>query len=93
MRQDEKTLEIQCCTLARLNGWAAWKNEKNGNKGIPDDSFLHPDGRFYLIEFKKNARERLRPEQKTWSERFPNIVHRIDSLADFCALLEVSPPK
>lgn len=90
MKQEEKELEIRCCNAARLNGWAAWKNEKNGNKGIPDDSFLHPDGRFLMIEFKKNDRESLRTEQKLWFERFPNVVHRVDSFADFCALLDIN---
>lgn len=89
MKQEERTLEVECCKLARLNGWASWKNEKNGNKGIPDDSFLHPDGRFFLVEFKKNAREKLRPEQVVWAQRFPSVVFRVDSLETFRELLGI----
>lgn len=89
MKQEEKALEIECRAIARANGWAAWKNEKNGCKGIPDDSFLHPDGRFFLVEFKKDKKQRPRPEQITWLSRFPTIAHLIGSKEDFCRLLGI----
>lgn len=89
MKHDEFALEKECLDIARRHGWVCWKNEKNGNKGIPDDSLLNPDGRFFLIEFKKDEHQRLRPEQVLWSRRFPNIVHRIDSKVAFCDLLGI----
>lgn len=89
MRHDERDIETACRRIARAHGWVAWKNEKNGNKGIPDSSFLHPDGRFYLIEFKKDAQQHPRPEQATWLARFPATCHLISSVTDFCALLGI----
>ena len=54
MKHIETEIERACRAYARERGWVCWKNEKNGNKGIPDDTFLSPDGmRFLLIEFKK----------------------------------------
>lgn len=89
MKHEELTLEKQCRSHARAYGWACWKNEKNGCKGIPDDSFLSPDGsRFLLVEFKKDARQRLRPEQELWLKRYPNVVHRIDDFEEFQKLLK-----
>lgn len=89
MNQEELKLEMKCREAARRAGWACWKNENNGNKGIPDDSFLNEDGRFLLIEFKKDEKQRLRPEQETWKKRFPNIVFRVSSYSDFCKLLKI----
>lgn len=88
MKHEELDLEKRCRAWARANGWVAWKNEKNGCKGIPDDSFLSPDGNtFLLVEFKKDARQRLRPEQETWRQRYPNVIFVIYSFDDFKALL------
>lgn len=87
MKQDELLLEKQCRSMARAKGWVCWKNEKNGCKGIPDDSFLSPNGTFLLVEFKKDARQRLRPEQVQWKERFPKLVHVICSVEEFEKLL------
>lgn len=91
MKTDELQLERECRQLARANGWAAWKNEKNGNKGVPDDSFLNPDGRFFLIEFKKDEHQRPRPEQQLWLDRFPNNAFLVGSVKGFCALLGITP--
>ena len=64
MKHEERDLERRCVQLARRHGWDAWKNENNGNKGIPDHSFLK-DGRFVMVEFKRSATARIRPEQLT----------------------------
>ena len=81
MQKIELNIERQCRAYARAQGWVCWKNEKNGNKGIPDDTFLSPDGkRFFLIEFKKNEKAYIRPEQLTWQNRYPNIVFFVSSL-------------
>lgn len=93
MKQDELHLERQCRSIARAHGWMAWKNERNGNKGIPDDSFLHPDGRFFLVEFKKNATAKPRQEQRLWLEKFPDTARLIYSVEQFCDLLQISPDK
>lgn len=87
MKQDERLLEMECRRLARAGGWVAWKNEKNGNTGIPDSSFLHPDGRFFLVEFKKDAHQHPRPEQKLWLDRFPKSARLISNKEDFIKLL------
>lgn len=90
MKHDELILEKQCRAIARANGWVCWKNENNGCKGIPDDSFLSPDGkRFLLIEFKKDDRQRLRPEQKVWLQRFPDVVHVVSDVKVFLELLRI----
>lgn len=89
MKHDELDLEKKCRNQARRYGFAAWKNEKNGNKGVPDSSFLHPDGRFFLVEFKKDARQKPRSEQITWLERFPLSTALISDFQSFCALLNI----
>ena len=89
MKKIELNLERQCRAYAREQGWACWKNENNGNKGIPDDSFLSPDGRrFLLVEFKASETSRIRPEQTTWRERFPTVVHIISDFPAFQRLLQ-----
>lgn len=91
MKQLEFELERKCRLYARQHGWLAWKNEKNGNKGIPDDSLLHPDrGVFLFVEFKKGEKENLRPEQKVWQKRCGNYFHRIDNFEQFKQLLSES---
>lgn len=93
MKQIELTLEKRCREAARLNGWAALKLEKNGNKGVPDDLFLHPDGRFLLIEFKKDERQKPRPEQVVWLARFSKNAYLCGSFERFCELLKIDPQK
>lgn len=89
MQHQELDLEKQCRAEARKRGWAAWKNEKNGNKGIPDDSFLSPDGeRFVMVEFKKDAKQHLRPEQEVWQARYPHIIHVVSDLRQFLEIIE-----
>lgn len=89
MKHDELLLEKQCRAYARSKGWAAWKNEKNGCTGIPDDSFLSPDGSiFLLVEFKKDDKSPLRHEQKVWKNRYPDVVFIISSLESFKKLID-----
>lgn len=85
---EERQLEIHCCEYARKKKWACWKNEKNGNKGIPDYSFLSQQGRFILVEFKKNKAQKPRKEQVTWMDRFPSVVFLIGSFDDFVKLID-----
>ena len=88
MQHIESSIERECRAFARSMGWVAWKNEKNGNKGIPDDTFLSPDGkRFLLVEFKKNDKAYIRPEQLTWQQRYPAIVFFVSSLDQFKKIL------
>lgn len=87
MKQDEREFENMCRRIARSNGWVCAKLEKNGNTGIPDDLFISPNGRCYLVEFKKNEKERLRPEQRVWFERFPDLCRRVDNWDSFCELM------
>lgn len=88
MKQDELILERACRELARRKGWVACKLEKNGNKGVPDDLFITPDEKCVLVEFKKDERQRLRPEQRIWRERFPNLVHVVCSFSAFENLMQ-----
>ena len=85
--REELELENKCRAYARTNGWVACKLEKNGNKGVPDDLFISPQEVCLLVEFKKDASQKLRPEQKLWRERFPHIVHVISDFGAFTALL------
>lgn len=88
MKHIETEIERECRAYARERGWVCWKNEKNGNKGIPDDTFLSPDGtRFFLIEFKKDEKAYIRPEQLTWKNRYPNVVFFVSSLNQFKKIL------
>lgn len=87
MRQEELKLENKCRAFARSHGWVALKLEKNGNKGVPDDLFISPEEVCLLVEFKKDEKQRLRPEQKLWHERFPRIVHIISDFEAFEKLL------
>lgn len=87
MKHDELILEKICRNFARLHGFAAWKNEKNGNKGIPDSSFLHPDGRFFMVEFKKDDKQKPRPEQVLWLEKFPKTCFLISDFEAFEKLI------
>ena len=86
MIQDERELEKVCVQLARRHGWDAWKNENNGNKGIPDYSFLK-GGRFVMVEFKRSATARIRPEQLTWRARHPETVFFCHDLEGFKKIL------
>ena len=90
MKKDELTLERQCREWARLNGWAAFKIENNGNKGIPDDGFLHPSGVFLMVEFKASATDKVRPEQKMWAAKFYRNVRFCHDFDTFKSMLEMA---
>lgn len=88
MRHEEREIERHCVQLARRRGWDCWKNENNGNKGIPDYSLLSPDGRFLMVEFKRSATAHVRPEQLTWQRKHPDIVFFCHDLETFKKILE-----
>lgn len=88
MRQDEKAIEKDCIREARRRGWDCWKNENNGNKGIPDYSLLSPQGRFVMVEFKRSATAHVRPEQKRWAAKHPDIVFFCHNFETFVKILE-----
>lgn len=67
MKHIESELEKACVKFARSNGWDCWKNEKNGNKGIPDYSLLK-SGVFLLVEFKTES-GKVSHEQQRWIDR------------------------
>lgn len=91
MEHKEFAFEKECRKLAREAGWLALKLEKNGHKGVPDDLFISPQGRCVLIEFKKDERQRPRPEQQMWLQRFPGIAFLIGSREAFVKALEITP--
>lgn len=94
MKHEELKLERDCRAYARARGWAAWKNEKNGCKGIPDDSFLHPCGAFMLVEFKRDHKQRPREEQKKWLQTFPLSAFLVADFDTFRSLIDShTPPK
>lgn len=82
----EKYLEKQCVIYARRLGWDAWKNENNGNNGIPDCSFLRGDT-FFMVEFKRDDKAHVAPEQLRWQQKHPGSVFFICKFSDFSALL------
>lgn len=89
MRHEEKDIEKTCIREARRRGWDCWKNENNGNKGIPDYSLLSPEGRFVMVEFKRSAAAHIRPEQLTWAARHPETVYFCHDLETFIKILEI----
>ena len=90
MKQIELELEKRCRAQARRNGWVCCKLEKNGCKGIPDDLFIGPDERFVLVEFKKDEKQKPRPEQVVWLRRFSKSAHLIGSYEEFCKVLGIA---
>ncbi|MCQ2319302.1 MAG: SID1 transmembrane family member [Bacteroidales bacterium] len=87
MKRLEHELEQQCVRYARSRGWDCWKNENNGCRGIPDHSSLK-SGVFFMVEFKRSATAHIRPEQKLWQQRHPDIVFFCHSEEMFRNLLE-----
>ncbi len=88
MKQEERNLERKCIAYARQHGWDCWKNEKNGNTGIPDYSLLSPDGRFVMVEFKRDAKAHVRPEQRIWAQRHPDVVFFCHDFESFTKIIE-----
>ena len=88
MRQEEKRIEQECVKIARRSGWDAWKNEKNGNVGIPDFSFLR-GGVFFFVEFKKSNKAHISKEQKFWQNKHPEFVFFCSSVSSFLQLLKM----
>lgn len=91
MKKDELELEKRCRAHARRKGWVCCKLEKNGCKGIPDDLFIGPDQTVWLVEFKKDERQKPRPEQKVWLSRFSKISVLVGSFSEFCEKLKIEP--
>lgn len=87
MKHVELEFERRCRAAARLAGWVALKVEKNGHKGVPDDLFISPDGKCILIEFKKDTKQKPRPEQTLWLEKFPFLCFLVGDERTFCSLL------
>lgn len=89
MEAKELQLERQCRSYARAKGWVCCKLEKNGCKGIPDDLFISPSQECMLIEFKKDERQKPRPEQTIWLAKFSKIAHLVGSFEEFCRVLNL----
>ena len=89
MEYKELELERRCRAHARANGWVCCKLEKNGHKGIPDDLFISPEQTCFLIEFKKDTKQKPRPEQAVWLARFQKIAHLVGSFEEFCDVLNL----
>lgn len=91
MKTEELELERRCRAHARRHGWVCCKLEKNGCKGIPDDLFISPEQRCWLVEFKKDEKQKPRPEQAVWLERFSKIAVLVGTFAEFCKVLQIEP--
>lgn len=89
MKHDELDFEKRCRAHARALGWVCCKLEKNGHKGIPDDLFISPAQVCYLVEFKKDEKQKPRPEQRVWLERFSKIARLVGTFSDFCNALGI----
>lgn len=87
MKHDELDFERRCRAYARQQGWLALKMEKNGHKGVPDDLFINKDGRCVLVEFKKDTKQRPRPEQTLWIEKYPNLCFLVGDFETFLGIL------
>lgn len=88
MRQDELELEHKCRAYARANGWVCFKLERNGCKGVPDDLFISPEQKVMLVEFKKDEKQKPRPEQARWLRRFDKIAYLVGSFDEFKRVLQ-----
>lgn len=89
MKHTEQDLERRCLAYARQHGCVCWKNEKNGCKGIPDDSVLLPSGRLMLVEFKRpDGGGVVSRWQREWMDRFPQIVVIVDDYEKFKTLID-----
>lgn len=93
MQHEELTLERRCRAYARAHGWVCCKLEKNGNKGIPDDLFISPNQMCILIEFKKDERQKPRPEQTLWLDRFSKIAYLVGTFEMFADIVEETEKK
>ena len=91
MRTNELELERMCRNYARALGWVCCKLEKNAHKGIPDDLFISPSQECFLIEFKKDEKQKPRPEQAVWLARFSKIAFLVGSFEQFCRTLKLPP--
>lgn len=87
MKRQEYELEKRCKDYARRQGWVIWKNVPDGCKGVPDTSLLAPNGHFIMVEFKRDAHAKIRPEQIFWQNTFHDKVHFISSYDDFVQLI------
>lgn len=87
MTHKEYELEKRCKDYARRQGWVIWKNVPDGCKGVPDTSLLSPDGRFIMVEFKRDSHAKIRPEQVFWQNKFTDKIYFISSYDDFTALI------
>lgn len=93
MNRDELILEKKCRELARSRGWVCCKLEKNGNKGIPDDLFISPNQKCILIEFKKDDKQKPRPEQTLWLCRFSKIAYLVGTFERFDEIVKETEKK
>ena len=93
MKTEELELERKCRAYARARGWVCCKLEKNGNKGIPDDLFISPNQKCILIEFKKDEKQKPRPEQTLWLCRFSKIAHLVGTFDRFAEIVKETEKK
>ena len=91
METKELELERRCRAYARARGWVCCKLEKNGCKGIPDDLFISPEQVCFLVEFKKDEKQKPRPEQVAWLARFSKIARLVGTFDEFCRVLNLPP--
>ena len=87
MTRKEYQIETECKRIARARGWVIWKNVPDGCKGIPDTSLLSPSGEFIMVEFKRDTKAHIRPEQIVWQKRFHDKVFILSSVQEFENLL------
>lgn len=93
MQYEELELEKRCRSYARARGWVCCKLEKNGNKGIPDDLLISPNQKCILIEFKKDEKQKPRPEQTLWLDRFSKIAYLVGKFERFAEIVEETEKK
>ena len=91
MERKELELERKCRAHARANGWVCCKLEKNGCKGIPDDLCISPDQACHLVEFKKDEKQKPRPEQAVWLARFSKIGRLVGRFEEFGRGQQIEP--
>ena len=91
MMSEKKNVEEPCCKLAEQYGYQHFKFDRpGGKKGWPDRAFWGPEGRQFLVEFKRPGKQ-LSRLQRYWGSKFLMLGHEhhvVRSVEEFRAVLE-----
>ena len=80
----ESTIEKNCSTWAKNNGWLGYKFSSPQQRGVPDRLFIK-NGSTVYIEFKAPGKQATKYQLHTIAKMTAHgaIVHVIDNIGDF----------